>query len=160
MSGSMFRGQFVWSRRRAVIRPSYQEWPRRGWDGQCLVSHVYEVFQPDRAAGDFGKSGGAETTMRYLSDPELRARCRRHVFEEKDIHNTPMPTHRSFFCALRNRKQNGAQASKREGWNTSLPAMSSMPNGSWTGVRAKRRHRIWMSYLCWMAYLCRPPHPV
>ncbi len=36
--------------------------------------------------------GGAKTTMEYLSDPEKRARCRRHVFEEKDIHNTPVPT--------------------------------------------------------------------
>ena len=36
--------------------------------------------------------GGSETTMEYLSDPEKRARCRRHVFEEKDIHNTPVPT--------------------------------------------------------------------
>ena len=36
--------------------------------------------------------GGAETSVEYLTDPEKRARCRRHVFEEKDIHNTPVPT--------------------------------------------------------------------
>jgi N-acyl-D-amino-acid deacylase len=36
--------------------------------------------------------GGSETIMEYLSDPEKRALCRRHVFEEKDIHNTPVPT--------------------------------------------------------------------
>ena len=36
--------------------------------------------------------GGSETIMEYLSDPDKRALCRRHVFEEKDIHNTPVPT--------------------------------------------------------------------
>lgn len=36
--------------------------------------------------------GGPETIVRYLSDPEKRALCRRHVFEEKEIHNTPVPT--------------------------------------------------------------------
>ena len=36
--------------------------------------------------------GGSATIMEYLSDPDKRALCRRHVFEEKDIHNTPVPT--------------------------------------------------------------------
>jgi len=36
--------------------------------------------------------GGSATVIEYLSDPEKRAICRHHVFEEKDIHNTPVPT--------------------------------------------------------------------
>ena len=36
--------------------------------------------------------GGSETVMKYLRDPEKRALCRRHVFEEKEIYNTPVPT--------------------------------------------------------------------
>ncbi len=36
--------------------------------------------------------GGSESIMEYLSDPAKRAACRRHVFEEKEIHNTPVPT--------------------------------------------------------------------
>lgn len=36
--------------------------------------------------------GGSESIMEYLSDPAKRAVCRHHVFEEKEIHNTPVPT--------------------------------------------------------------------
>ena len=36
--------------------------------------------------------GGSETIMEYLRDSVKRAVCRRHVFEEKEIHNTPVPT--------------------------------------------------------------------
>ena len=36
--------------------------------------------------------GGNEKILEYLTDPEKRAICRRHVYEEKALHNTPVPT--------------------------------------------------------------------
>ena len=36
--------------------------------------------------------GGSASIMEYLSDPAKRAVCRRHVFEEREIQNTPVPT--------------------------------------------------------------------
>ena len=41
---------------------------------------------------DEALAGGSETILEYLTDPEKRAICKRFVYEDKENHNTPVPT--------------------------------------------------------------------
>jgi N-acyl-D-amino-acid deacylase len=65
----------------------------RGLDVTCDVPPFVRggtglhTMLPDEAL-----DGGAETIIAYLTDPEKRAFCKRHVYEDKANHNTPVPT--------------------------------------------------------------------